>query len=85
MVYPTVTELMRGSAHLESQRSHAAPVALSAGLEPLVATTGRMSAGRARRGDFLRRPDAPLRPARRDEVLGAFRRTMAPSTSARPA
>jgi hypothetical protein len=85
MLYPTVTELTRGSAHLESQRSHAVPVALSAGFEPPVATTRRMSAGGARRGDFRRRPDAPLRLARRDEVSGAFRRTMAASTSARPA
>ena len=60
MLYPTVTELIRGTAHPESQRSHTVLVAHSPGLEPSVAIAGRITESGASRGHFRPRIDTPL-------------------------
>jgi hypothetical protein len=60
MLYPTVTELIRGTAHPESQRSQTVLVALSPGLEPSVAIAERITESGASPGDFRRRMGAPL-------------------------
>ena len=75
MLYPTITELTRGTAHPESQASQTVLVALSAGLEASVVTTRRIPESATSHGDFRRQPNAPVRLARRDEGSGSGQRS----------
>jgi hypothetical protein len=75
MLYPTVTELTRGTAHPECQVSQTTLVALSPGLELPVANTRWITESGASHSDFRCRPNAPLRLARRDEWSGAVQPT----------
>jgi hypothetical protein len=74
MLYPTVTEVIRGTAHPESQRSQTVLPARSPGLEPWVAIAGRITESGASRGDFRRRIDTPLGLDRCQEESGAVQR-----------
>jgi hypothetical protein len=71
MLYPTVTELARGTAHPESQASETMCVALSPGLEPSVANTSRGRETTPAHGDLRRRPGVVVRLGRRDQESSA--------------
>lgn len=74
MLYPTVTELTRGTAHPESQASQTVLVALSVGRESPAEQAGRVRETAASRRDLRRLPGAPVRLGRRGEVSGAGHR-----------
>jgi hypothetical protein len=67
MLYPTVTELTRGTAHPENQASQTMFVALSPGLELSVANTRRGRETTPAHRDLRRRPGAIVRLGRRDK------------------
>jgi hypothetical protein len=71
MLYPTVTELTRGTAHPDTQASELMLAAVSLGLESSVANTGPVSETAPAHSDLRRRPDAVLRLGRRDEGSAA--------------
>jgi hypothetical protein len=61
MVYPTVTELTRGTAHPRSQSSETVVVELPVGDGSSVANTSRITDTGAWYGDFRERATVPSR------------------------
>jgi hypothetical protein len=71
MLYPTVTELTRGTAHPESQASQTMLVALSPGLDRSVSNTRRGRETPPAHRDLRRRPGAVVRLGRGDQESSA--------------